>query len=103
MLPLVVVVVYCKLRNLSGKLSREIRILRFLIMLNFTGNLPLNAQCEVCEEECGAQLGLSDKQCCWCQRCTHTGCLPNLAEVCFTLSEKVRIKVNNEKLINTVN
>ncbi|KAK3867884.1 hypothetical protein Pcinc_026681 [Petrolisthes cinctipes] len=46
------------------------------------GNLPENAQCEVCEEDCGVESGLSDWRCCWCQHCVHQNCILNVAEVC---------------------
>ena len=32
------------------------------------GNLPLNSECEVCEEPCGDGPGIVDLRCCWCQR-----------------------------------
>ena len=32
------------------------------------GNLPLNSECEVCEEACGDGPGIVDLRCCWCQR-----------------------------------
>ena len=32
------------------------------------GNLPLNSECEVCEESCGDGPGIVDLRCCWCQR-----------------------------------
>ncbi|XP_027227512.1 diacylglycerol kinase epsilon isoform X1 [Penaeus vannamei] len=46
------------------------------------GNLPFNAQCDVCEEECGVEPELSDYWCCWCHRSAHENCLKHLAEVC---------------------
>ncbi|CAL4215200.1 unnamed protein product, partial [Meganyctiphanes norvegica] len=45
------------------------------------GNLPLNAHCEVCEEECGIGSGLVDFYCCWCARCVHAACIMHVAEV----------------------
>lgn len=35
------------------------------------GNLPLNSECEVCEETCGDGPGIVDIRCCWCQRYFH--------------------------------
>jgi len=32
------------------------------------GDLPLNSECEVCEEACGDGPGIVDLRCCWCQR-----------------------------------
>lgn len=46
------------------------------------GNLPLNAHCEVCEEECGIGSGLVDFYCCWCARSVHAACIMHVAEVC---------------------
>ncbi|XP_064097949.1 diacylglycerol kinase epsilon-like [Macrobrachium nipponense] len=46
------------------------------------GNLPFNAQCEVCEKECGTEPELIDLRCCWCQRCAHDDCMKNLSVVC---------------------
>lgn len=46
------------------------------------GNLPLNAQCEVCENDCGTEPKLSDWWCCWCHRSAHDDCIINIAEVC---------------------
>ncbi|KAK7051139.1 hypothetical protein SK128_011600, partial [Halocaridina rubra] len=50
------------------------------------GNLPFNAQCEVCEEECGTEPELIDLRCCWCQRCAHDECVKNLAVATKTLN-----------------
>lgn len=44
------------------------------------GKLNVKAQCEVCEEECGTEV--NDWLCCWCHRCVHNACLPNMGEVC---------------------
>ncbi|KAL7648458.1 UNVERIFIED_CONTAM: hypothetical protein RMT77_000364 [Armadillidium vulgare] len=46
------------------------------------GNLPLGATCDVCEDECGTEIGLSDFRCCWCQGCCHASCLNKLSEIC---------------------
>ncbi|XP_076390877.1 diacylglycerol kinase epsilon isoform X3 [Megachile rotundata] len=46
------------------------------------GNLPLNAICHVCNEECDLEPGLIDWWCCWCQRCVHDTCKANLSEIC---------------------
>ncbi|KAB7500052.1 Diacylglycerol kinase epsilon [Armadillidium nasatum] len=47
-----------------------------------SGNLPLGATCDVCEDECGTEIGLSDFRCCWCQGCCHASCLNKLSEIC---------------------
>lgn len=39
------------------------------------GNLPLGATCNVCDEDCSMDHGLTDFQCCWCHRYVHTSCL----------------------------
>uniref|UniRef100_A0A0P4WH02 Diacylglycerol kinase n=1 Tax=Scylla olivacea TaxID=85551 RepID=A0A0P4WH02_SCYOL len=46
------------------------------------GNLPLNAQCEVCKEECGTDPQLNDWWCCWCRWCAHDTCVQNVNEIC---------------------
>ncbi|XP_029041823.1 diacylglycerol kinase epsilon isoform X1 [Osmia bicornis bicornis] len=46
------------------------------------GNLPLIAICQVCNEECDLEPGLTDWWCCWCQRCVHDTCKANLSEIC---------------------
>ncbi|XP_044016768.1 diacylglycerol kinase epsilon isoform X1 [Aphidius gifuensis] len=46
------------------------------------GNLPSSATCEICDEECGTEPGLTDWFCCWCQRCVHTSCKPMIHEIC---------------------
>lgn len=46
------------------------------------GNLPLNSECEVCEESCGDGPGIVDLRCCWCQRTVHNQCQPQYGEVC---------------------
>ncbi|KZC08572.1 PREDICTED: diacylglycerol kinase epsilon [Dufourea novaeangliae] len=46
------------------------------------GNLPLTAVCDICNEECGMEPGLTDWWCCWCQRCVHEDCKRNLSEIC---------------------
>ncbi|KAG0723870.1 Diacylglycerol kinase epsilon [Chionoecetes opilio] len=45
------------------------------------GNLPLHAQCQVCEEDCGTDPQLTDWWCCWCRRCAHDACIQNVGEV----------------------
>lgn len=45
------------------------------------GNLPLDAVCNVCKEDCATEYGLIDFQCCWCQRCVHEECLTRLPDV----------------------
>ena len=52
-----------------------------------TGNLPFNAQCQVCEEECGTDPQLNDWWCCWCRWCAHNACIQNVAEVRGTASK----------------
>ncbi|CAK9832937.1 Diacylglycerol kinase epsilon [Anthophora retusa] len=46
------------------------------------GNLPLIAICDICNEECDLEPGLTDWWCCWCQRCVHDICKSKLPEVC---------------------
>ncbi|GFT20624.1 diacylglycerol kinase epsilon [Trichonephila clavipes] len=46
------------------------------------GNIPSVYPCGICEEECGAEPGLSDFRCCWCQRVVHKKCLKNMSEIC---------------------
>lgn len=50
------------------------------------GNLPMHCICVVCKDDVDyhAEPGLDGYRCCWCQRTTHTGCLPNVnsSEIC---------------------
>ncbi|XP_076247982.1 diacylglycerol kinase epsilon isoform X2 [Calliopsis andreniformis] len=46
------------------------------------GNLPMVATCDVCNEECDVEPGLTDWWCCWCQRCVHKACKSKVLEVC---------------------
>ncbi|XP_033330475.2 diacylglycerol kinase epsilon [Megalopta genalis] len=46
------------------------------------GNLPLSTTCDVCNEECDMEPGLTDSWCCWCQRSVHEDCKPKLPEIC---------------------
>ncbi|GIY63555.1 diacylglycerol kinase epsilon [Caerostris darwini] len=46
------------------------------------GNLPFACSCDVCEADCGAEAGLSDFHCCWCQRMVHKNCLGKMSETC---------------------
>lgn len=65
--------VFCYLANLFPSVLNS---------LNIIGNLPPESMCHVCDEECGIDKHLSDFYCCWCQRCVHEKCLPNLAHLC---------------------
>jgi len=47
-----------------------------------SGNLPLNSECEVCEEVCGDGTGIVDLKCCWCHRTVHNKCQQQLSELC---------------------
>ncbi|XP_017893170.1 diacylglycerol kinase epsilon isoform X2 [Ceratina calcarata] len=65
------------------------------------GNLPLNNICEICNEECGVELGLTDWWCCWCQRCVHEDCKPNLCNICdFGRFKLMIIPPNSLEVIN---
>jgi len=46
------------------------------------GNLPLNSECEVCEDVCGDGTGIVDMKCCWCQRTVHNKCQQQLSDLC---------------------
>jgi len=46
------------------------------------GNLPLNSECEVCEEACGDGPGIVDLRCCWCQRAVHNSCQKQFSDIC---------------------
>ncbi|XP_072744672.1 diacylglycerol kinase epsilon-like isoform X1 [Anoplolepis gracilipes] len=47
------------------------------------GNLPTDAMCYICKEECEeSEPDLWDWWCCWCQRCVHEDCKPALSEIC---------------------
>ena len=47
------------------------------------GNLPLNSECEVCEEACGDGPGIVDLRCCWSVSYTHLRAHdPSLQRVC---------------------
>ncbi|MCL4137058.1 UNVERIFIED_CONTAM: hypothetical protein GTU68_049029, partial [Idotea baltica] len=65
------------------------------------GNLPLGAVCDVCEEECGTELGLSDLRCCWCQGCCHTNCVKKLSEICDLGQVKKFVVPPNNIKVNT--
>lgn len=47
------------------------------------GNLALNVICEICNEECDVEPGLTDWWCCWCQKCVHDNCKSKLSKVRF--------------------
>ncbi|XP_071869756.1 diacylglycerol kinase epsilon isoform X1 [Bombus fervidus] len=46
------------------------------------GNLALNVICEICNEECDVEPGLTDWWCCWCQKCVHDNCKSKLSKIC---------------------
>ncbi|XP_044732389.1 diacylglycerol kinase epsilon isoform X2 [Chrysoperla carnea] len=46
------------------------------------GNLSNGAQCVICQEECNFEFGLSDYQCCWCQRTVHSRCKSSVQNDC---------------------
>lgn len=52
-----------------------------LMMILITGNLPIVAMCDVCDEECSFEPELLDWWCCWCQRCSHETCKSSINDV----------------------
>ncbi|XP_060521210.1 diacylglycerol kinase epsilon isoform X2 [Cylas formicarius] len=46
------------------------------------GNLPGGAACAACGDDCSAEPGLVDFECCWCQRTVHVECLKSIGEEC---------------------
>lgn len=57
--------------------------------INVLGNLPFEAVCDVCNQECSSEHGLLDFQCCWCQRNVHADCLSQLPDVsCKQIKQK---------------
>ncbi|KAG6802050.1 diacylglycerol kinase epsilon isoform X1 [Apis mellifera caucasica] len=46
------------------------------------GNLPLNVICDICNEDCDMEPGLTDWWCCWCHRCVHDNCKSKLSKIC---------------------
>ncbi|XP_043281428.1 diacylglycerol kinase epsilon [Venturia canescens] len=46
------------------------------------GNLPPLAMCEVCDDECDAEVGLVNYSCCWCQRSVHESCVSRISSEC---------------------
>lgn len=66
----------------KGRNGSVLIIKQFNFQPFFSGNLPPESVCHVCEDECGTDKHLSDFRCCWCQWTVHEKCLPNLAELC---------------------
>ncbi|XP_078039440.1 diacylglycerol kinase epsilon isoform X1 [Augochlora pura] len=68
------------------------------------GNLPLSAACDVCNEECDLEPGLTDSWCCWCQRSVHEDCKPRLTEICdFGKFKLLIIPPNSLEVVNQRN
>ncbi|XP_024940826.1 diacylglycerol kinase epsilon isoform X2 [Cephus cinctus] len=66
------------------------------------GNLPIIAMCDVCDEECDLEPGLTDWCCCWCQRCVHDACKANLSDICdFGTFKSMIIPPGSLEVINT--
>lgn len=70
----------------KGKETITLNIIQLLIIQSvwngFTGNLPPESICHVCEEDCDTERHFSDFRCCWCQWTVHEKCLANLADLC---------------------
>lgn len=61
---------------------KDDRCLFFITADFFAGNLPLGSLCHVCNQECGADDGLSDFRCCWCHWTIHGDCRSEQDDIC---------------------